>query len=139
MTDLVPLRAWLAAHPTNEQPAGTMHGGEVTVLPDGTRSTTMPWVAYDPLLDELWTALAAAGWDEVDTRDYLDVVARWRTHTGREVIGLDDLAGMDRVTLFNALRWYNRGERFCDGLWSAAWQDGTLHAGARAVLALGED
>lgn len=136
MSDVAPLRAWLATYPTPAEPVDVVHAGSVEKQADGTETITMDHMPYGDAILALWDALDQAGWAEIDTSDYLAVVDQWRARTGRPTIDSDGFADMDRHTLFNALRWFNRGERFCDGLWASAWKSGQLHAGARAVLAL---
>lgn len=134
--DLSALRAWLAAHPSTSEEVVTWQGGDAQMRPDGTRETVMPWPVYTATIADYWTALDAAGWGGVDTRDYMAVTQAWRAANGGEAIDAGQLGRMDRTTLFNTLRSYNRAERFCDGAWASVFGDGRLHAGAQAVLTL---
>lgn len=103
---------------------------------DGVRVFTNGFYDYGPAFDALWSALDAAGWSHKDTGGYLDVVEQWRARQGVARISPEHLFEMDRFTLFNTLRWFQRGERFCDGIWAGAWSGGIFHAGARAMVAL---
>lgn len=133
---LQPLRDWLAAHPDPGEAVASAGGGTLSIVA-GVRQMIMPYPRYTQAMLDFWTALKAAGWDYPETRDYAGVVERWRQEHGVERIGAEHLAGMDRHTLFNLLRWYDRGERFSTGTWAGGWQTGIFHAAARALIALG--
>lgn len=135
--DFGPLRAWLAAHPSPDEPVGVYQSGPESRTEDGHRVISLGYFDYGPAIDELWTAIDATDWDATDTTDYLAVTTRWQESNGVERVGPADVTRMDRATLLNQLRWIQRGERFCDGHWAAEWQAGTIHAAARALLALG--
>lgn len=136
VADLQPLRDWLAKHPDPRETVATVGGGEMSVV-DGVRHMILPYPRYTQAVLDFWNALRAAGWDYPDTLDYAGVVERWRQEHEVAQIRADHLAGMDRHTLFNLLRWYDRSERFSTGTWAGGWQAGIFHAAARALIALG--
>ena len=135
--DLAPLRAWLAAHPSPDEPVAESRGGAVRIREDETRSVSLPYPHYSATIDTFWAAVEAAGFEVPDTREYAAVVANWQRARKLDTIEPEHIATMDRPTLFAVMRQVQRGERFCDGLWSAEFNHGTFHACARAVLALG--
>ena len=123
MTDTVPLQHWLAEHPSTDEVVARWQSPEGRfAFPD-----------YTPTIPTFWDAVDAGGWP-VDTLDYPTVMAAWRQAHG-SALRVEQVVGMDRHTLFNALRAVQRGERFCDGAWEA-FRNGVLHAMARAVIAL---
>lgn len=136
MSDLRPLRDWLASHPSPDEPVATLHLG-VPVSGEGASVLGFPWHDYGPALPTFWEAVRATDWEAADTQDYMTIVDRWLGAAGADRLQPAHFARMDRATLYNALRWLDRGERFSDGLWARAFQDGLLHAAARALIALG--
>ena len=135
--DLRPLRDWLAAYPEPDPGAVAYREGSRTTQPDGTQHFTVGWYDYSPAFAAFWEALEASGWNHDETSRYDVVVREWKAWHGPDGIGARFAPIMDRRTLRNVLRFYQRGERFCDGMWATAWRDGFLHAAARALIALG--
>jgi hypothetical protein len=135
---LQPLRDWLRAHPDPGERVAELRGGDAVVQPDGTRAVTFPHFAYSRAIDDFWTALDdVPGWSPEATGDYLAVTARWRERDGAGALDTAAFARMDRATLLHFLRWIDRGERFCDGHWASCFEQGFLHAAARALIAIG--
>lgn len=132
--DLQPLRDWLAAYPEPDPAQTEYQPGSSTVAADGTRVLRLGWYRYGPAFDALWSALEASGWSDAETARYVVVVREWEAGHGPGGLSPAYVPIMDRFTLRNALRFYQRGERFCDGLWLTAWKKGFFHAAARALL-----
>lgn len=124
MTDTALLERWLADHPSTDEVVAEWRA------PTG----GMSFPAYSATIDDFWEAVEALGWP-VETRDYHAVLAAWRAEHA-EVADVEQIAAMDRHTLFNRLRSVQRSERFGDGNWEAAFRGGVMHALARALVAM---
>ncbi len=100
-------------------------------LPDG--SIAMPWVDYTPLVDRLWPALAAAGFDPNAVLDY----GRWQKPFGAGVDDPATIAAMSADDLRHLIVRFRRGERFSEGFHRHLLASGAMLAAFRRVREVG--
>ena len=138
--DFGPLRAVLKDMPPPAAPATT---GDPYLRQEAENEWVIQGPHYLPFIDELWAAFRAAGFPEIGQVHYISYLDEWvRQHPPSnpewDLPEPAQVAMMSREDCFNLLRYIERGERFGDGLWSAAHGIGWFHAIAERLIELGE-
>ena len=93
-------------------------------------------VGYLPMVDRIWATFRTAGFPTEGQFEYGAWLDAWLDKAGADRLSVGHVATMTREDCYNLLRFIERAERFGDGAWQAAHQDGLFHAIARRLIEL---
>jgi hypothetical protein len=117
------LRSALAALPPREKECSRLVAPDL----DKGEALFMPYVVTDPRITALFRSFNAGAFG-IARRDRQYLKALRQRVGSAEALGPDQIAGLDEQTCLLLLRFYDRGERFCDGFQAEAHRRGVLHA-----------
>lgn len=72
----------------------------------------------------------------VGDKKYLDCLEAWKKRTGKDPFDPANFACWDREACLLIWRFFDRQERFGDGIWTQAHASGVLHATLRRLIDL---
>ena len=93
-------------------------------------------VGYLPAMDRIWATFWQVGFADKGQFDYPKWRDRFLAEHEAECFTPDLVAGMSRNDCHYLLRLIQRAERFGDGSWASAHEQGLFHAIARRLMEL---
>ena len=93
-------------------------------------------VGYLPAMGRIWATFRLVGFRKEGQYDYGQWRDAWLKRWGADCFTPEQVAEMSRADCHYLLRTIERGERFCDGAWASAHEQGLFHAVARRLMQL---